>query len=338
MQGQTVDKVPVWLMRQAGRYLPEYNRTRAKAGSFMSLCKNPELACEVTLQPIERFGFDAAILFSDILTIPDAMGLELDFVEGRGPIFNKPIGDESDLHRAIQTELDTKLDYVGSAVTLIRANLDKNTPLIGFAGSPWTLACYVLGGGGSKDEFIQVRKWLYTRPDLLTLLLERLTDHIISYLTMQIREGADAIMLFDSWGGLLSYHNFPLYSLHYLRKIVTTLNDNFPSIPKIVFVKGGGVWLESIAQIGCSGIGIDWTVNIGVAKKLAGKGCAVQGNLDPAVLLGDGNFVRKEVKKLLDGLTEEDRKNGYIFNLGHGISQYTSPRNVAILVDTIREY
>ena len=325
-------------MRQAGRYLPEYNKTRAKAGSFMSLCKNPELACEVTLQPIERYGFDAAILFSDILTIPDAMGMELDFVEGYGPKFNNPIDDKNDLLSVIETEIETKLDYVGSTVKLIRENLHKNTPLIGFAGSPWTLACYILGGGGSKDDFIQVRKWLYTQPDLLILLLERLTENIINYLTMQIKEGADAIMLFDSWGGLLSYLNFPIYSLHYLKKIITRLNQNFPTIPKIVFVKGGGVWLESIVQTNCSGIGIDWTVDLKSAKKIAGKNCAVQGNLDPAVLLGDRSFVRKEVKKLLDSLTEEERKNGYIFNLGHGISQYTSPENVAILVDTIREY
>tara|TARA_B100000035_G_scaffold92484_1_gene78139 strand:+ start:4382 stop:5359 length:978 start_codon:yes stop_codon:yes gene_type:complete len=325
-------------MRQAGRYLPEYNKTRARAGSFMSLCKNPELACEVTLQPIERYGFDAAILFSDILTIPDAMGLELDFVEGHGPKFNNPITDKNDLIRTIQTKIDTKLDYVGSAVKLIRANLNKNTPLIGFAGSPWTLACYVLGGGGSKDDFIQVRKWLYTKPDLLIMLLEKLTENIISYLTMQIKEGADAIMLFDSWGGLLSSLNFPIYSLHYLKKIITSLNQNFPTIPKIVFVKGGGVWLESIVQLDCSGIGVDWTVDLKSAKKIAGNNCAVQGNLDPAVLLGNGSFVKKEVKKLLDSLTEKERKNGYIFNLGHGISQYTPPENVAILVDTIREY
>ena len=304
----------------------------------MSLCKNPELACEVTLQPIERYGFDAAILFSDILTIPDAMGMELDFVEGYGPKFNNPISDKNDLLCVIQTEIDTKLDYVGSTVNLIRENLHKDTPLIGFAGSPWTLACYILGGGGSKDDFIQVRKWLYKQPDLLILLLEKLTENIINYLTMQIKEGADAIMLFDSWGGLLSYLNFPTYSLHYLKKIITRLNQNFPNIPKIVFVKGGGVWLESIVQTDCSGIGIDWTVDLKSAKKIAGKNCAVQGNLDPAVLLGDGNFVRKEVKKLLDSLNEEERKNGYIFNLGHGISQYTSPENVAILVDTIREY
>ena len=242
----------------------------------MSLCKNPELACEVTLQPIERYGFDAAILFSDILTIPDAMGMELDFVEGYGPKFNNPIGDKNDLLRTIQTEIDTKLDYVGSTVKLIRENLNKNTPLIGFAGSPWTLACYVLGGGGSKDDFIQVRKWLYTQPDLLILLLEKLTENIISYLTMQIKEGADAIMLFDSWGGLLSYLNFPIYSLHYLKKIIMKLNENFPTIPKIVFVKGGGVWLESIVQLDCSGIGIDWTVDLKSAKKIAGKNCAVQ--------------------------------------------------------------
>tara|TARA_B100001989_G_C24515417_1_gene452837 strand:- start:735 stop:1529 length:795 start_codon:yes stop_codon:yes gene_type:complete len=264
--------------------------------------------------------------------------MELDFVEGYGPKFNNPIDNKNDLLRVIQTEIDTKLDYVGSAVKLIRANLDKNTPLIGFAGSPWTLACYVLGGGGSKDDFIQVRKWLYTQPDLLILLLEQLTENIISYLTMQIKEGADVVMLFDSWGGLLSSLNFPIYSLHYLKKIIIRLNENFHSIPKIVFVKGGGVWLESIVQIDCSGVGIDWTVDLKSAKKIAGKNCAVQGNLDPAVLLGDGNFVRKEVKKLLGSLTEEERKNGYIFNLGHGISQYTSPENVAILVDTIREY
>ena len=325
-------------MRQAGRYLPEYNKTRARAGSFMALCKNPELACEVTLQPIERYRFDAAILFSDILTIPDAMGLQLDFVEGHGPKFNKKITNEDDLVNTIQTDPYEKLAYVGSAVNLIRKNLDTNIPLIGFAGSAWTLACYILGGGGSRDDFIQVRKWLYNRPDLLELLLRKLTKNIINYLTMQIEKGADAIMLFDSWGGLLSHHNFPIYSLQYLREIVSALKKQNPSIPTIVFVKGGGLWLKSIASIGCSGIGIDWTVDLKEAKQIGKGKCAIQGNLDPAVLLGDEKYIRKEVRKLLDGLTVDEQKNGYIFNLGHGISQYTPPKNVEVLVDAIRGY
>ena len=325
-------------MRQAGRYLPEYNKTRAKAGSFMNLCKTPELACEVTLQPIERYKFDSAILFSDILTIPDALGLGLHFVDGVGPKFEKQINSESDLDDLIQKDPIESLSYVGDAVNLIRKSLARDVPLIGFSGSPWTLACYCLAGGSSRDEFIQIRRWMYSRPDLVTQLLEKLTGQIIDYLQMQIDNGANVIMIFDSWGGLLSNKNFKDYSLKYHQIILSTIQEKNPQIPTILFVKGGGQWSKILAETGCSALGIDWTSDLVQLKKEVNGKCAVQGNLDPAVLLGSEKFIRNEVTTLFRNLKKENLEKGYVFNLGHGISQHTPPENVEILVDAVRNF
>ena len=325
-------------MRQAGRYLPEYNKTRKKAGSFLNLCKTPELACEVTLQPIERYGFDAAILFSDILTIPDAMGFELNFVEGEGPKFLKKINHEDDIYSIPEIDPNRSLNYVTLAVETIRKNLNENIPLIGFSSSPWTLACYLLEGGSSRDDFLKVRKWLYSRPDLVCILLEKITKVVTKYCQMQINAGANTIMLFDSWGGLLSEHNFEKFSLNYLKVIVTKLKNLFPSIPIIVFVKGGGNWLKKISQTGCHGIGVDWMTNIAKAKIEIGNLCAIQGNLDPGVLLGTKEIVDLEVRYLFENFGKRDKGVGHVFNLGHGISQYTSPEIVYSLIESIKKY
>jgi len=337
LRRQPVERTPVWLMRQAGRYLPEYNATRKKAGNFLALCKTPELACEVTLQPIDRYGFDAAILFSDILTIPDALGLGLHFVEGEGPRFHKKIESEADVLALPTVEVQESLGYVADAVALIRRELDGRVPLIGFSGSPWTLACYMISGGSSGDDFLSVRKWLYSRPDLVRAVLDRLTSLVVDYCDMQIRSGAQAIMLFDSWGGLLADAHFDGFSRQSLAAIVQALRDRHPDIPTIVFVKGGGQWLESIAQTGCDAVGCDWTVNLAQARSRVGDQVALQGNLDPAVLLGSADQVRAEARRVVESFGRLGRGAGHVFNLGHGISQFTPLDNVTALVEAVAQ-
>lgn len=332
---EPVERTPVWLMRQAGRYLPEYNATRKKAGNFLALCKNPELACEVTMQPIDRYGLDAAILFSDILTIPDAFGLGLHFVEGEGPRFHRKIESEAYLAAMPAVDMAEALSYVGDAVSLIRKTLNGRVPLIGFSGSPWTLACYMLAGGSSNDDFLSVRRWIYSRPDLVLSLLERLTQAVIEYCSMQIRAGAQTIMLFDSWGGLLSDQSFDRFSLSALNKILAALKEQHPKTPVIIFVKGGGQWIERIAATGCQGVGLDWTVNLGQARRLIGDRCALQGNLDPAVLLGTPEHIEAQATKVVESFGALSAGTGHIFNLGHGISQFTPIDHVTCLVETV---
>jgi uroporphyrinogen decarboxylase len=332
---QPTDHTPVWLMRQAGRYLPEYNATRAKAGSFMALCRNPALATEVTLQPLERFALDAAILFSDILTVPDAMGLGLDFQEGEGPRFAHPVRDEGAV-RSLEVPDMERLRYVFDAVSEIRRALNGRVPLIGFAGSPFTLACYMIEGGGSRD-FTRVRGMLYARPDLLHSVLAKNAKALVGYLSAQIRAGAQAVMLFDTWGGILSAADYREFSLQYMARVLAALpreQDGDP-VPTIVYTKGGGEWLEDIAAIGCNGVGLDWTVGLARARKRIGDRVALQGNLDPHVLFAPPEIVRREASKVLE---EMRGFAGHVFNLGHGILPTTPPANVAALVETVRAF
>lgn len=328
---QPVERTPVWMMRQAGRYLPEYRATRSKAGNFLSLCKTPELACEVTLQPLQRFDLDAAIIFSDILTIPDAMGLGLYFVEGEGPKFHKPIKTLTDIKALPIPDPGTDLSYVMSAITLTRSELKDKVPLIGFAGSPWTLACYMMEGGGSK-EFRQVKTLLYQEPKALHHLLNTLTKATILYLNAQIAAGAQVIMIFDTWGGLLTTETYQHFSLNYMTEIVTNLNRQ--GVPVILFTKGGNLWLEKIAMSGCDAIGLDWTIDIGLARQRLSNKVALQGNMDPAVLFANPENIRNEVMNILQSYGSG---SGHVFNLGHGVSQFTSPENVKIFIDAIHE-
>ena len=325
---------PVWLMRQAGRYLPEYNQTRARAGNFLALCKNPDLATEVTLQPLARYALDAAIVFSDILTIPDAMGLGLYFAEGEGPRFERPLREEWEIRDLTAPDPATHLRYVLDTVSQVRRSLAGSVPLIGFSGSPFTLACYMIEGRGSSD-FATVKKMLYERPDLLHRILEINTQAVIAYLNAQIEAGAQAVMLFDTWGGMLSQAAYHEFSLAYLRRIIAGLTRAREGlrVPSIVFTKGGGGWLESIAAIGCDAVGLDWTVDIGAARARVGMRVALQGNLDPAILLSSAQVVQREAAAIL---ASYGKGNGHVFNLGHGISQYTAPENVAALIETVR--
>lgn len=336
LRREPVDRLPVWLMRQAGRYLPEYNATRRQAGDFLTLCKTPELACEVTLQPLDRYPLDAAILFSDILTVPDALGLGLHFVQGEGPRFHHQIASEADLAALRQIEVEEALGYVGDAVETIRKALNGRVPLIGFSGSPWTLACYMIAGGSSSDNFFQVRRWVTGRPDLVLGLIDRLTQIIIDYCSMQIRRGAQTMMLFDSWGGLLTEGAFPAFSRDPLQRIVAELKQRHPEIPVIVFVKGGGVWLEQIQETGCDAMGLDWTVNLASARQRTGDKVAFQGNLDPAVLLGTPEGIRREARRVVESFGDRTG-GGHVFNLGHGISQFTPPEYVEVLLETVAE-
>jgi uroporphyrinogen decarboxylase len=326
---------PIWIMRQAGRYLPEYNQTRARAGSFLELCKNPDLATEVTLQPLARFELDAAILFSDILTIPDAMGLGLRFVEGEGPQFERPLRDEWEVRDLTVPDPAEHLGYVLDAVAQIRKALANEIPLIGFSGSPFTLACYMIEGRGGT-EFALVKRMLYTRPDLLHRILDVNARAATAYLNAQIEAGAQAVMLFDTWGGALSHAAYHEFSLRYLEQIVQGLKRTHDgqTVPRVVFTKGGGVWLDSIARIGADAVGLDWTVDIGEARRRVGSGVALQGNLDPAVLFSTPEIVRAEAAKVLASF---GAGAGHVFNLGHGISQHTPPANVAALVDAVHE-
>lgn len=332
---QPVSHTPVWLMRQAGRYLPEYRAVRARAGGFLDLCKNTELATEVTLQPIDRFGLDAAILFSDILTVPDAMGLGLYFAEGEGPKFARPLQSEADI-AALQVPDMAKLRYVFDAVSSIRRALNGRVPLIGFAGSPFTLACYMVEGGGSK-EFRKIKTLLYRRPELLHRILNITAQAVTAYLNEQIAAGAQAVQIFDTWGGLLSDAAFPEFSLAYMRQIIGGLTREHEGrrVPVILFTKGGGQWLELMAESGADALGLDWTVNLGRARQRVGGQVALQGNFDPAALFGTPESVRAEVRRILHSYGEG---SGHVFNLGHGISQHTDPENVQALVDAVREY
>jgi uroporphyrinogen decarboxylase len=333
---QPTDYTPMWLMRQAGRYLPEYCETRRRAGSFLQLCKSPTMACEVTLQPLARYNLDAAILFSDILTVPDAMGLGLYFAEGEGPKFERPLTSEWEIRNLAAPDPGVELRYVMDAVSEIRRALDGSVPLIGFSGSPWTLACYMVEGG-SSDDYRKIKTLLYTRPDLLHHILEVTSQAVIGYLNAQIEAGAQAVMIFDSWGGVLSHAAYQEFSLAYLRKIVAGLKKEHQGqkIPSIVFTKGGGIWLESIAAIGCDAVGLDWTVDIGEARRRVGDKVALQGNLDPSILFGAPEQIATEARRVLDSYGNHP---GHVFNLGHGISQYTPPENVAVLVETVHSH
>jgi len=333
---QPVPHTPVWLMRQAGRYLPEYRATRLKAGNFMNLCKNPELACEVTLQPLARFDLDAAILFSDILTIPDAMGLGLEFNQGEGPIFKRPIRRLADIERLGIPDPEAELRYVIDAVRHIKAALHNRLPLIGFAGSPWTLATYMVEGGSSK-QFSIIKAMLYNEPKALHELLTKLATAVTYYLNAQIKAGVDAVMIFDTWGGVLTTRAYQEFSLAYMRQIIQGLQRQVSgkAIPVILFTKGGQQWLETIANSGCDAIGVDWTIDIGEAKRRVGDKVALQGNLDPAILQAKPEIIRQAVKDIVENYGKQP---GHVFNLGHGITPDVPPEHVKVLVDAVHEF
>jgi uroporphyrinogen decarboxylase len=333
---QPTDHTPVWLMRQAGRYLPEYRATRAKAGSFMGLATSPDYATEVTLQPIDRYPLDAAILFSDILTVPDAMGLGLSFANGEGPRFAHPLRDEAAVAKLEVPDMNT-LRYVFDAVASIRRALNGRVPLIGFSGSPWTLACYMVEGAGS-DDYRLVKTMLYARPDLMHRILDINATAVARYLNAQIEAGAQAVMVFDSWGGVLADGAFQAFSLAYTRRVLQQLKREHEGvrIPHIVFTKGGGLWLDEIAAIQPDVVGLDWTVNLGTARARIGDRVALQGNIDPNVLFAGPAQIRAEVTRTLESYGTPGA-GGHVFNLGHGISQHTPPESVAVLVDAVHE-
>nr|VFK61503.1 MAG: uroporphyrinogen decarboxylase [Candidatus Kentron sp. TUN] len=328
---QPVDVTPVWLMRQAGRYLPEYRHIRAGAGSFLDLCVNPELACKVTLQPIERFALDAAILFSDILTIPNAMGLGLTFTEGEGPHFEHPVRNTRDIDRLGIPDPETDLDYVLDTIRLVRHELDGRVPLIGFAGSPWTLATYMVEGGSSTN-FRYIKGMMFQEPHVTHRLLSTLTHAVIEYLNAQIAAGAQALMIFDTWGGVLSTPNYREFSLAYLRRIITGVRGT--DVPIILFTKGGGGWIEEMAKTGCDAIGLDWTTEIGKARARVGNEVALQGNLDPCVLYASPERIYQEVALILEDF---GHGSGHVFNLGHGIHPHVDPERVGVLVEAVHE-
>ena len=332
LQREPVPYTPIWIMRQAGRYLPEYNATRARAGSFLALAKSPELACEVTLQPLDRFALDAAILFSDILTVPDAMGLGLYFAEGEGPRFERPIREEKDVDALAAPDLD-RLRYVFDAVTLIRRELKGRVPLIGFSGSPFTLACYMIEGGGS-DDFRRVKTMLYSRPDLLHRVLATNAAAVTAYLNAQIDAGAQAVMVFDTWGGMLSDAAFHEFSLAYSRTVLEGLTRSREgrAVPRILFTKGGGPWLEAMAEAGADALGVDWQTDIGTARRRVGARVALQGNMDPMVLFAPPAAIEAEARRILDAFGGGP---GHVFNLGHGVSQHTPPEHVQALVEAV---
>ncbi len=334
LRRQSVPRTPIWVMRQAGRYLPEYRMTRERAGSFLNLCKSKELACEVTLQPLQRFALDAAILFSDILTIPDAMGLGLSFVEGEGPRFRYPVRDHATIDALSIPKASEELAYVMDAVRLIRQELPPTMPLIGFAGSPWTLACYMIEGESSR-EFKHALKLMYLDPLAMHALLQKLTLTIIDYLSAQVVAGASVLMLFDTWGGLLTTHHYQRFSLRYMQEIVYALQRKHPEVPIILFTKGGSQWVTALADTGCQAIGLDWTCDLSRVRQKVGHQVALQGNLDPTVLLSSPACIRAEVKRIL---AEFGTGPGLIFNLGHGITPDVPPEHVKVLVDAVHEY
>ncbi len=332
---QPVDKTPVWMMRQAGRYLPEYRQVRAEAGSFLNLCTNPALACEVTLQPLRRFDFDAAILFSDILTIPDAMGLGLYFSEGEGPKFERPVRTAADVARLPVPDPVTELRYVVDAVSLIRRELNGQVPLIGFSGSPWTLATYMVEGGSSKS-FQKVKAMMFEQPQLMHQMLDKLAQSVAAYLNAQIEAGAQAVMLFDTWGGVLSTEDYRDFSLRYARQIRSLLKTDVDgqTIPTILFSKGGGLWLEMMAESGFDALGLDWQTDIAQARARVGDKVALQGNMDPITLYARSEVIRQKVGSILE---KYGNGSGHVFNLGHGILPDVNPDHVKAMVDAVHE-
>lgn len=330
---QPTDYTPVWMMRQAGRYLPEYRESRQTAGSFMDLCKNAQFATEVTLQPLDRYPLDAAILFSDILTIPDAMGLGLSFEAGEGPKFERTLQLEADIQKLTVPDM-AKLQYVFDAVSSIRKALNGRVPLIGFSGSPWTLATYMVEGKGGTD-FLNTKKMAYARPDLLHHILETTAQTVIQYLNAQIAAGAQAVMIFDSWGGALSHNAYIEFSLNYMQKIVAGLTKTNEGrvVPSIVFTKGGALWLEAQADIGADALGLDWVVDIGQARARVGSKVALQGNMDPAILLSTPEAIEKEVATIL---ASYGHGHGHVFNLGHGITQWTPPEHAGAMIHAVK--
>ena len=332
---QPVDCTPIWMMRQAGRYLPEYKATRAQAGDFMSLCKNAELACEVTIQPLERYPLDAAILFSDILTIPDAMGLGLYFETGEGPKFKKVVRDEATVAGLKVPDPNTDLDYVMNAVKVIRGELNGRVPLIGFSGSPWTLATYMIEGGSTRD-FIESKKLIFQQPEVAHQLLNTLAESVTLYLNAQIEAGAQAVQIFDTWGGVLSSAAYEEFSLNYMKKIVSGLirEREGRQVPVILFTKGGGQWLEKMAASGCTALGLDWTTEIGKARDRVGHQVALQGNMDPNMLYANPERIRQEVASIL---ASYGQGTGHVFNLGHGIHQGVDPENAKVFIESVHE-
>ena len=335
LRREPVDVTPVWLMRQAGRYLPEYRKLREQAGSFLDLCQNPELACEVTLQPLRRFELDGAILFSDILTIPEAMGLGLHFVPGEGPNFHHPVRTPDDIAKLTMPDMEDSLGYVPAAVRLIRRELDGKTPLIGFAGSPWTLATYMVEGGPSKT-YQHIKALMYNAPEALHQLMDLLARSVAAYLNAQIAAGAQAVQIFDTWGGVLTPSAYRAFSLTYMQRIVEELEPapDGSTVPVILFTKGGGPWLESMAATGCHALGLDWTIDIDEARERVGDRVALQGNLDPAMLYARPDVIRDNVG---DVLRRFGNHPGHVFNLGHGVTPQVNPDHVAALVDAVHE-
>jgi uroporphyrinogen decarboxylase len=332
---QPVDYTPVWMMRQAGRYLPEYRATRARAGSFTELCKNPELACEVTLQPLERFPLDAAILFSDILTVPDAMGLGLYFAQGEGPHFERPVREAADVRRLGMPDMEDDLGYVMDAVALIRRSLGGRVPLIGFSGSPWTLATYMVEGGSAKN-FERSKGMMFDRPELMHELLSKVADAVTAYLNAQVVHGAQVLMIFDTWGGVLTPRDFQEFSLAYMTRIVANLvreSEGHP-VPVILFTKGGAQWLDRMAEAGCDALGVDWTLDLADARRLVQDRVALQGNMDPCLLYASPERIRSEVERVL---ASYGRGTGHVFNLGHGIHPDIEPEHAAALVEAVHE-
>lgn len=347
---ESVDTTPVWMMRQAGRYLPEYKEIRAQAGDFLSLCKDTDMATEVTLQPLRRFDLDAAILFSDILTIPDAFGLGLYFEEGEGPKFKYTIRTQTDLERLPKIDVASQLDYVMKAVTNIRKELNGQVPLFGFSGSPWTLATYMVEGGSSRD-FRHIKEMMYVRPEFLHALLAKISEAVIDYLDAQIHAGAQVLQIFDSWGGTLAHHEFEVFSHQYNRQIIEALKTRHPDIPIVMFTKGGGLWIDIQADSQADALSLDWTVRLGKARetlneaqraltiknKKLQKPKAMQGNLDPAVLYGTPAVIKKAVHDMLNDAYSID-KTGYIANFGHGITQWVKPDHAKVFVDAVHEF
>ena len=336
LRGEKTPYTPVWIMRQAGRYLPEYRETRKNAGSFLDLCKNKDFATEVTLQPLDRYPLlDAAILFSDILTIPDAMGLGLYFAEGEGPKFERPLTNEKEVHKLDVPDVEQDLAYVFDAVKSIKQALNERVPLLGFAGSPWTLATYMIEGQGGTD-FLNIKKMLYARPDLLHHILKITAESVSQYLSFQIKAGADAVMIFDSWGGALADNEYEPFSLNYMKVIINNLNImGHESTPKILFTKGGGQWLDKQLQSGADALGLDWQTNIKQAKAIVKDQVTLQGNMDPSILLSDTKVIEKNVMSILDDYGHGER---HIFNLGHGITQFTPPENVSCMLEAVRNH
>lgn len=332
---QPVDVTPVWMMRQAGRYLPEYRETRKRAGSFLKLCLTPELACEVTLQPLQRYALDAAIVFSDILTVPDAMGLGLKFAEGEGPYFERPVRTPQDIVQLGQPDPEADLAYVMDAIRLVRGELNGRVPLIGFSGSPWTLATYMVEGG-SPGVFRHAKGLMFERPIDMHRLLNVLAGAVTDYLNAQISAGAQVVMIFDTWGGILTGRDYRDFSLRYMAQIVDGLTRNAEQreVPVILFTKGGGTWLEDMANTGCDALGIDWTVDMGAARQRVGRHVALQGNMDPCILYANPSRIREEVKTILESF---GAGTGHVFNLGHGIHPHVDPQHVGVFIDAVHE-